>query len=94
LAACVTMIALNAGRLYLVSLDYDSYDYWHNKFGAEIFAMASTFIIATICAWGASIEAQGCSVLNKALMMWTASPQRHHSAKAWSPERHKEGDRP
>ena len=28
------------------------------------------------------------------LMMWTASPQRHHSAKAWSPERHKEGDRP
>ena len=28
------------------------------------------------------------------VMMWTASPQRHHSAKAWSPERHKEGDRP
>jgi hypothetical protein len=28
------------------------------------------------------------------LMMWTASPQRHHSAKAWSQERHKEGDRP
>ena len=28
------------------------------------------------------------------MMMWTASPQRHHSAKAWSPERHKEGDRP
>src|ERR1700730_11334492 len=22
-------------------------------------------------------------------MMWTASPQRHHSAKAWSQERHK-----
>jgi iron complex outermembrane receptor protein len=31
---------------------------------------------------------------NANLMMWTASPQRHHSAKAWSPERHKEGDRP
>jgi hypothetical protein len=29
-----------------------------------------------------------------AMMMWTASPQRHHSAKAWSEERHKEGDRP
>jgi FtsP/CotA-like multicopper oxidase with cupredoxin domain len=28
------------------------------------------------------------------MMMWTASPQRHQSAKAWSPERHKEGDRP
>ena len=28
------------------------------------------------------------------LMMWTASPQRHHSAKAWSLERHIEGDRP
>jgi len=26
------------------------------------------------------------------MMMWTASPHRHHSAKAWSPERHKEGD--
>ncbi len=28
------------------------------------------------------------------MMMWTASPQRHDSAKAWSQERHKEGDRP
>ena len=28
------------------------------------------------------------------LMMWTACPQRHHSAKAWSQERHKEGGRP
>ena len=28
------------------------------------------------------------------MMMWTASPQRHHSAKAWSQQRHKEGDRP
>jgi hypothetical protein len=26
------------------------------------------------------------------MMMWTASPQRHHSAKAWSQERHKEGE--
>jgi hypothetical protein len=28
------------------------------------------------------------------MMMWTAPPRRHQSAKAWSPERHKEGDRP
>jgi hypothetical protein len=28
------------------------------------------------------------------LMVWTAPPQRHQSAKAWSLERHKEGDRP
>ena len=28
------------------------------------------------------------------LMVWTASPQRHHSAKTWPPERHKKGDRP
>jgi hypothetical protein len=28
------------------------------------------------------------------VMVWTASPQRHHSAKAWSQQRHKEGDRP
>jgi hypothetical protein len=32
--------------------------------------------------------------LRSRLMMWTASPQRHHSAKAWPHERHKEGDRP
>jgi hypothetical protein len=31
---------------------------------------------------------------NLNLMMWTASPRRHHSAKAWSQERHREGDRP
>ena len=28
------------------------------------------------------------------LMVWTASPLWHHSAKAWSRERHKEGDHP
>jgi hypothetical protein len=28
------------------------------------------------------------------MMMWTASPRPHHSAKAWSLEGHKEGDRP
>jgi hypothetical protein len=31
---------------------------------------------------------------NDAMMVWTASPQRRHSAKAWSQERHKEGDSP
>ena len=34
------------------------------------------------------------SLRRRALMMWTASPQRHHSAKAWPQERHKEGGRP
>ena len=30
----------------------------------------------------------------RGLMVWTAPPRRHQSAKAWSQERHKEGDRP
>jgi hypothetical protein len=34
------------------------------------------------------------NVASAHMMMWTASPQRHHSAKPWSQERHKEGDRP
>ena len=45
------------------------------------------------------IEAHAAFILGQLkekpdLIMWTASPQRHHSAKAWSQERHKEGDRP
>jgi len=28
------------------------------------------------------------------MMVWTAPPRRHQSAKTWSQERHKEGDRP
>ena len=42
----------------------------------------------------AIMSAAGMMTRNANLMMWTASPQRHHSAKAWSQERHKEGDRP
>jgi hypothetical protein len=44
----------------------------------------------------AFVAADDCHMLvgSGNLMMWTASPQRHHSAKAWSQERHKEGGRP
>jgi hypothetical protein len=55
-AACFAMIALNATRLYLMSLNSEKFVYWHDGFGAEIFAVTSSFIIATICVWGASID--------------------------------------
>jgi hypothetical protein len=55
-AACLTMVALNATRIYLMSLSFEKYVYWHNGFGAEIFAMAATLIIVIICVWGTSIN--------------------------------------
>jgi exosortase/archaeosortase family protein len=55
-AACLVMIALNAARLYTISLDRENFAYWHDGSGAEIFAVASSFIIAAICAWGTSID--------------------------------------
>jgi hypothetical protein len=47
---------------------------------------------------GASIQAspayRTCKIMRASLMVWTAPPRRHQSAKAWPLERHKEGDRP
>ena len=48
------MIALNAMRLYLISLGPEEFSYWHNGFGAEIFSAVSTLIIAAMCIWGAA----------------------------------------
>jgi len=55
-AACLAMIALNATRLYMMSVSFEKFFYWHNGFGAEIFAVISSLIIATICVWGASVD--------------------------------------
>ena len=55
-AACLAMIALNATRLYMMSLSFEKFFYWHNAFGAEIFPVISSLIIATICVWGASVD--------------------------------------
>jgi hypothetical protein len=55
-AACLTMIAFNAARLYVMSLSEDSFVYWHNGFGAEIFSMVATLVIATLCVWGVSFD--------------------------------------
>jgi exosortase/archaeosortase family protein len=55
-AACLAMIALNAARLYTISLGRESFAYWHDGAGAQIFAVTASFIIAAICAWGASID--------------------------------------
>ena len=56
-AACLAMIALNAARLYAISLGRESFAYWHDGAGAQIFAVTASFVIAAICAWGASIDA-------------------------------------
>jgi Transmembrane exosortase (Exosortase_EpsH) len=55
-AGCVAMIALNAARLFLMALSHANYLYWHDGFGAEIFAVSSSLIIAVICVWGASVR--------------------------------------
>jgi exosortase/archaeosortase family protein len=55
-AAGLAVIALNAARLYTISLGRENFAYWHDGSGAEIFAVASSFIIAAICAWGTSID--------------------------------------
>jgi hypothetical protein len=51
------MIVLNATRLYLMALNPENFIYWHDGFGAQIFAVGSSLIIATICLLGASLGA-------------------------------------
>jgi hypothetical protein len=54
---CLAMIALNATRLYLMALSHEKFAYWHDGFGAEIFAVGSSLIIVTIFLWGVSVDA-------------------------------------
>ena len=35
--------------------DPDNLVYWHDGLGAQIFAVGSTLILATICLWGTSV---------------------------------------
>jgi hypothetical protein len=43
-----TMIALNFTRLYLMALDADSYELWHEGVGAEIFAVGASLAVLLI----------------------------------------------
>jgi Transmembrane exosortase (Exosortase_EpsH) len=43
-----TMIAFNFARLYLMALDADSYDLWHEGAGAEIFAVGASLSVLLI----------------------------------------------
>jgi hypothetical protein len=43
-----TMIAFNFARLYLMALDADSYDLWHEGVGAEIFAVGASLAVLLI----------------------------------------------
>ncbi|MFN0219989.1 MAG: hypothetical protein ACKVP4_14395 [Hyphomicrobium sp.] len=57
LAVCLSMIILNACRIYLMALNYEGYDYWHNGFGAQIFEIASTATVLILSIAGARIGA-------------------------------------
>ena len=50
------MIALNAARLYAISLGRESFTYWHDAPEPRYSPVTASFVIAAICAWGASID--------------------------------------
>jgi len=53
LAVTLTVIALNASRLYLMALDAESFEYWHVGTGQQIFAWATTLSVLAISLYGA-----------------------------------------
>ena len=53
LAVVAAVIALNASRLYLMSLSADGFVYWHESTGAQIFAWATTLSVLAISLFGA-----------------------------------------
>jgi hypothetical protein len=53
LAVVAVVIALNASRLYLMSLSVDGFVYWHEGAGAQIFAWATTLSVLAISLFGA-----------------------------------------
>jgi hypothetical protein len=55
-AACVLMVGMNAARMYRMAFDINSYQYWHEGTGAEIFVAASSTMIVLICLWGSSFR--------------------------------------
>jgi Transmembrane exosortase (Exosortase_EpsH) len=44
----ITMISFNFARLYLMALDAESYDLWHQGMGAEIFAVGASLTVLLI----------------------------------------------
>ena len=56
LASCLSMIILNATRLYLMAQSVDYYYFWHDGSGAQIFVVVSTAGILLISLWGASMR--------------------------------------
>lgn len=53
LAVTVTVIALNASRLYVMALNAASFEYWHIGAGQQIFAWATTLSVLAISLYGA-----------------------------------------
>lgn len=50
---CVTVIVLNGVRLYLMALSPDYFAYWHDGFGNQMYAWATTLAVLLISLWGA-----------------------------------------
>jgi exosortase/archaeosortase family protein len=52
LLVSATMIVSNLVRLYLMAIDIDSYHYWHEGAGADIFAVGASVTIFSISLYG------------------------------------------
>ena len=53
LAVCAVVILFNGSRLYIMALSPDRFTYWHDGFGAQLFAWGTTFAVLLISLWGA-----------------------------------------
>ena len=51
-AIVLTVILLNAVRLYLIALSSEQYEYWHRGPGEQIVAWATTMAVLAISLWG------------------------------------------
>jgi exosortase/archaeosortase family protein len=49
----VAVVLLNTGRVYLMALSAEMYDYWHTGFGAHLFALVASAAVIAISVWGA-----------------------------------------
>ena len=49
---CAAVVALNASRLYLMASSAESFIYWHEGIGQQLFAWATTLTVLAISLWG------------------------------------------
>jgi hypothetical protein len=52
--AAGVMILLNTGRLYLMAMDINSYHFWHNGAGVDIFEVGASLLVLLLVLYGSS----------------------------------------